>query len=48
MALLLRAAGFMRMEVCSPFEKWAGERFDPPLPPRDGGVHLWRAWAEAS
>ena len=48
MALLLRTAGFTRMEVCSPFEKWNGERFIPPKPPQDGGVHLWRAWAETA
>ena len=48
MALLLRLAGFTRMEVCSPFAKWNGERLVPPQPPQDGGVHLWRAWAEAA
>jgi len=46
MELLLRVAGFTRWEVCSPISGYSGERYPEPNPPQDGGIHLWRAWAD--
>jgi SAM-dependent methyltransferase len=45
--LLLRAAGFSRWEVCTPFEKYTDPSpFDAPEPPRAGGALAWRAWKD--
>lgn len=44
--LLLRAAGFTRWEVCSPFDGWRESRYPEPRPPQDGGVLMWSAWRD--